>query len=93
MNFLLEKVTAREILDSRGNPTVEVDAFTSDGQRRERRYRPVPVLAQERQRSAAMGIQVASAEKGSVMPLRPWRQKSTTQSGEPMCGSSGAWII
>lgn len=32
MNFLLEKVTAREILDSRGNPTVEVDAFTSDGQ-------------------------------------------------------------
>ena len=32
MNFILEKVTAREILDSRGNPTVEVDAFTSDGQ-------------------------------------------------------------
>ncbi|MGX5056960.1 phosphopyruvate hydratase [Enterobacter asburiae] len=32
MNFLLEKVTAREILDSRGNPTVEVDAWTVDGQ-------------------------------------------------------------
>ena len=32
MNFILGKVTAREILDSRGNPTVEVDAFTSDGQ-------------------------------------------------------------
>ncbi|ENS0608686.1 phosphopyruvate hydratase [Klebsiella pneumoniae] len=31
MNFILEKVTAREILDSRGNPTVEVDAWTSDG--------------------------------------------------------------
>ncbi|ADF60059.1 MULTISPECIES: phosphopyruvate hydratase [Enterobacteriaceae] len=31
MSFILEKVTAREILDSRGNPTVEVDAFTSDG--------------------------------------------------------------
>lgn len=32
MKLILEKVTAREILDSRGNPTVEVDAFTSDGQ-------------------------------------------------------------
>jgi len=32
MNFLLEKVTAREILDSRGNPTVEVDAWSFDGQ-------------------------------------------------------------
>ncbi|EMM6517367.1 phosphopyruvate hydratase [Enterobacter ludwigii] len=31
MNFILEKVTAREILDSRGNPTVEVDAWASDG--------------------------------------------------------------
>jgi enolase len=32
MNFKLEKVTAREILDSRGNPTVEVEAYTEDGQ-------------------------------------------------------------
>lgn len=32
MNFKLEKVAAREILDSRGNPTVEVEALTSDGQ-------------------------------------------------------------
>ncbi|EPF6317805.1 phosphopyruvate hydratase [Klebsiella pneumoniae] len=31
MNFKLEKVAAREILDSRGNPTVEVEALTSDG--------------------------------------------------------------
>ncbi|WP_435930376.1 phosphopyruvate hydratase [Dryocola sp. BD613] len=32
MNFTLDKVTAREILDSRGNPTIEVEAFTTDGQ-------------------------------------------------------------
>jgi enolase len=28
----IERIQAREILDSRGNPTVEVDLFTSDGQ-------------------------------------------------------------
>ncbi|AHF79279.1 Enolase (plasmid) [Sodalis praecaptivus] len=32
MSFVLEKVTAREILDSRGNPTIEIEAFTSDDQ-------------------------------------------------------------
>lgn len=32
MSFVLESVIAREILDSRGNPTVEVDVFTTDGQ-------------------------------------------------------------
>ncbi len=32
MNFILNKVNAREILDSRGNPTVEVEAFTADGE-------------------------------------------------------------
>ena len=32
-SFVLDKVTAREILDSRGNPTVEVEAFTADGRR------------------------------------------------------------
>ncbi|XBS69767.1 phosphopyruvate hydratase [Acerihabitans sp. KWT182] len=31
MNFLLEKIVAREILDSRGNPTVEVDAYSQSG--------------------------------------------------------------
>ncbi|TKI06604.1 phosphopyruvate hydratase [Martelella alba] len=31
MNTLLEKIVAREILDSRGNPTVEVDAWSADG--------------------------------------------------------------
>lgn len=31
MNFSLSRVIAREILDSRGNPTLEVDAFTTDG--------------------------------------------------------------
>lgn len=31
MSYSLDKVTAREILDSRGNPTVEVEAFTRDG--------------------------------------------------------------
>ena len=28
---VIENVVARQILDSRGNPTVEVDVFTSDG--------------------------------------------------------------
>ncbi|WP_458038910.1 phosphopyruvate hydratase [Pantoea ananatis] len=32
-SFILDKVIAREILDSRGNPTVEVEAFTADGSR------------------------------------------------------------
>ena len=31
MNSLIEKVYAREILDSRGNPTVEVDIYTKSG--------------------------------------------------------------
>ena len=31
MNSSIEKIFAREILDSRGNPTVEVDVITSDG--------------------------------------------------------------
>ena len=29
----IERVLAREILDSRGNPTIEVDVTTSAGQR------------------------------------------------------------
>ena len=33
MGALIEKIMAREILDSRGNPTVEVDLFLSGGQR------------------------------------------------------------
>ena len=31
MNYLIEKVFAREILDSRGNPTVEVEVTTNLG--------------------------------------------------------------
>ena len=31
MNYAIEKVFAREILDSRGNPTVEVDIYTESG--------------------------------------------------------------
>ncbi len=31
MNTLIEVVDAREILDSRGNPTVEVDVVLADG--------------------------------------------------------------
>lgn len=31
MSFLLEKIVAREILDSRGNPTVEVDIYAQNG--------------------------------------------------------------
>ncbi len=32
MSFTLDKVAAREILDSRGNPTVEVEVWTTEGQ-------------------------------------------------------------
>lgn len=32
MRYSLDKVTAREILDSRGNPTVEVEAWSRDGE-------------------------------------------------------------
>ena len=31
MNRAIKKVTAREIIDSRGNPTVEVDVILEDG--------------------------------------------------------------
>ena len=31
MNSTIRKVFAREILDSRGNPTVEVDIYTESG--------------------------------------------------------------
>ena len=30
--FLIEEIHAREVLDSRGNPTVEVDVVLEDGQ-------------------------------------------------------------
>jgi enolase len=30
-NFTIEKVVGREILDSRGNPTVEVEVVLADG--------------------------------------------------------------
>ena len=31
MNDTIQAVTAREVLDSRGNPTIEVDIQTADG--------------------------------------------------------------
>ena len=31
MNSIIEKIYAREILDSRGNPTIEVDVITESG--------------------------------------------------------------
>ena len=31
MNSIIEKIYAREILDSRGNPTIEVDVITKSG--------------------------------------------------------------
>ena len=31
LNSSIEKVYAREILDSRGNPTIEVDIYTKSG--------------------------------------------------------------
>ena len=31
IDVLIEDIIAREILDSRGNPTIEVDIYTSDG--------------------------------------------------------------
>lgn len=47
MNYLeIEKVIGREILDSRGNPTVEAEVYLADGTMRERNraewciYRP-----------------------------------------------------
>lgn len=37
MNYLeIEKVIGREILDSRGNPTVEAEVYLADGTIRER---------------------------------------------------------
>lgn len=88
MNFLLEKSPPAKFLTPAVIPLLRWMLLLLTGRWRERRYRPVPVLAQERQRSAAMGIQVASAGKGSVMPLRPWRQKSTTQSGNRCAGAA-----
>ena len=32
MDSLIEDIIAREILDSRGNPTVEVEVYLSNGQ-------------------------------------------------------------
>jgi enolase len=64
MSFILEKVTAREILDSRGNPTVEVDAFTSDGMMAGHRYRLAPAPAHARRPNAVMAMPLVLAGKG-----------------------------
>ena len=31
MSLIIDEIVAREILDSRGNPTVEVDVYLEDG--------------------------------------------------------------
>ena len=45
MSYEIESIIAREILDSRGNPTVEVEVVTADGDGGARLYPAVPAPA------------------------------------------------
>jgi enolase len=53
MSTLIEDVIGREILDSRGNPTVEVDVFLDGGAVGTRSFRPAPRPGRTRPSSCA----------------------------------------
>ena len=64
MRFDIAEVKAREILDSRGNPTIEVDLILEDGAFGSSRYRPALRLA--RMRPSNSGTEILRASRGKA---------------------------
>ena len=64
MDSRIEDIVAREILDSRGNPTVEMEVFLVDGTAAPaRQYLPAPPSVAGKQQSCAMAIRTAMAAR------------------------------
>lgn len=70
------EVKAREILDSRGNPTVEVEVYLSGGSKGERPSLPEPPPAKGKHWNSGMEIRSASRAKGCAKPWRMWPRSS-----------------
>lgn len=68
--FEIVDVSAREILDSRGNPTVEVEVTLDDGTVAARPFRPVLPPASTRPASCATAIRAVTSAKACS---KPWR--------------------
>ncbi len=63
MDTTIEEVIAREILDSRGNPTVEVEVTLMDGSWGARLCHPVPPPEYMKHWSCATAIKSGSSAK------------------------------
>ncbi|KAL0415782.1 UNVERIFIED_CONTAM: Enolase 1, chloroplastic [Sesamum latifolium] len=66
----VKNVKARQIVDSRGNPTVEVDLITEDGTLYRSAVPAAPPLGSTRPLSSEMVTRVFMGAKESSMPLR-----------------------
>ncbi len=77
---IIEQVGAREILDSRGNPTVEVEVACSTGRCRPRRGALRRVDRRARGRRAPRRRRPATAARASRRPSRPCSTRSRPRS-------------
>jgi enolase len=63
MSYIID-IQAREILDSRGNPTIEVDCLLDSGEMDERRFPREHRRASSKRWSFATAIKAATWAKG-----------------------------
>ena len=76
--FRIEKVKSREVLDSRGNPTVQVDLYTRSGFGRftvpsgasKGRLEALELRDGDRQRYGGLGVEKALGSIGNVLALK-----------------------
>lgn len=66
---LIDAIHAREILDSRGNPTVEVEVLLSDGQIGRAAIPPVPPPASTKPLSSATETRAVTSARVCRRPL------------------------
>ena len=64
----IDALIAREILDSRGNPTVEVEVALDDGTFARAAFRPALRLGRTRRSSFAMATRSATRARASRRP-------------------------
>ena len=77
---VIEGIGAREILDSRGNPTVEVEVVLEDAPLRARPFPPARPPARSRPSSVAMATRAATSARASRTPLTPSSSRSLPSS-------------
>ncbi len=88
----IESVHAREILDSRGNPTVEVEVKLADGTFSRAAVPPEPPPASMRRLSSAMAIRSAMAARASSRPSPTSTAPSPNASTAKTLSTSPPWI-